>query len=128
MKTRVSVYDFRNAFMQSDTYKNSFTYEGLAALFEYLEQYEEDTNEEIDFDMVALACEYSEYTSAWEAMEQYQSNDMPVVDLQAYSDEHNGEGMDLIEVQEAQEKMALEWLEERTQVIPFEKGILIQQF
>ncbi len=113
------MYDFRNAFMQSDTYKNNFTYEGLAALFEYLEQYEEETSEEIDFDMVALACEYSEYASAWEAMEQYQPEDMPT---------EGEEGDDLVEIQEKNEAEALRWLEERTQVIPFEKGIIIQQF
>ena len=57
-------------------------------------------------------------------MKQYQPDDMPVVDLQ----EHNGDGMDLVEVSEASEKLALDWLQEHTQVIPFDGGIIIQDF
>lgn len=125
MKEYVSVYTFRDRFLQSDTYKNNFTYEGLTALYEYLEEYEESTGTEIDFDMIALCCEYSEYDSAWEAMEDRgNKEDMPTVDIV----DENGEGKDLVEIQEESEKLALEWLEERTQVIPFEKGIIIQQF
>ena len=47
--------------MRSDNYKNNFSYEGLHALFEYLEDYEDDIGEEIEFDMVAICCQYSEY-------------------------------------------------------------------
>ena len=42
MKETVTVYRFVDAFMQSDTYKNNFSYEGLHALFEYFEQLEDD--------------------------------------------------------------------------------------
>lgn len=120
MKQHVSVYDFRDSFLSSDTYKDNFTYDGLTALFDYLEQYEEETGEEIEFDMVALACEYSEYESAWEAMEQYQPEDMPV---------EGEEGDDLVEIQEKNEAEALRWLEENTTVIPVEGGgVIIQDF
>ena len=40
MKETVTVYRFRDAFKQSDTYKNNFSYEGLHALFEYFEELE----------------------------------------------------------------------------------------
>lgn len=116
----VHLYQFRDAFLKSDTYKNNFSYEGLEALFDYLEHLENDMGEPIDFDMVALCCEYSEYTSAWEAMEQYQPEDMPTVD--------NSEGMSYDEVNEAQEALALEWLQDRTQVIEFDGGIIIRDF
>ncbi len=55
----VSFSDFCDSF--SDTYKNNFSYEGKRALFDYLEQLEEDTDEKIELDTVALCCEYSEY-------------------------------------------------------------------
>ena len=45
----------------SDTYKNNFSYEGKRALFDYLEQYEEDAGEKIELDTIALCCEYTEY-------------------------------------------------------------------
>ena len=37
-----------------------FTYEGLEQLFEHLEQLEADTGEELELDVIALCCDYSE--------------------------------------------------------------------
>ena len=62
MKTTVSRYDFERAFVDADR-KENFSYEGLKVLFEYLEQYEEDTGEEIELDVIALCCDYSEESS-----------------------------------------------------------------
>lgn len=50
---------FCDAFHKSDRNEN-FTYEGKRALFDYLEQLEEDTGEKIELDIIALCCEYSE--------------------------------------------------------------------
>ena len=63
MKETVTVYRFRDAFKQSDTYKNNFSYEGLHALFEYIEQVEDDIGEEIELDVVGICCDYTEYDS-----------------------------------------------------------------
>lgn len=60
MKQTISLYDFRRAFEQ--TRPNNFSYEGLEVLFNYLEQYEEDTGEEMEFDVIGLCCDYSEDT------------------------------------------------------------------
>ena len=98
MIQQVSVYDFRDRFLSSDTYKNNFSYEGLTALFDYLEQLEEDTGEPIEFDMIALCCEYSEYKNLKEIKENY----------------HNIKSM--------------QDLEDNTQVIKFDGGIIIQDF
>ena len=122
MYKTINVYEFRDWFTKSDTYKNNFSWEGLAALFDYLEEYEESTGEKVEFDPIALCCEYSEYKSAWEAMEQYQPDDMPIIDME----EHDG--ADLVELGELQEQEAREWLMERTTVIPFDGGVIIQQF
>lgn len=67
----ISLYDFEDAFNNSDTYKNNFSYEGKKALFEYLENYEEDTGEDIELDIVALCCDYTEYDSFEELQKQY---------------------------------------------------------
>ena len=42
--------------------KEQFSYEGLEALFEYLEGIEEQTDCEIELDVIALCCEYREGT------------------------------------------------------------------
>jgi len=69
--------------------------------------------------LIALGCAYIEYATAWEAMEQYQPEDMPC---------EGEEGDDLVEIQEKNEAEALRWLQDRTQVITFDGGIVIQNF
>lgn len=63
MKTTVSLYDFREAFRTCGR-AEQFSHEGLEVLFDYLEQYEEDTGEELELDVIALCCDYSEDTVA----------------------------------------------------------------
>jgi hypothetical protein len=59
MITTVNLYDFREAFRTH--YANNFSYDGLAALFDYLEQLEEDLGEPMELDVIALCCDYTEY-------------------------------------------------------------------
>lgn len=61
MKTTVSLYDFREAFRTMGR-AEQFSYEGLEVLFDYLEQYEGDTGEELELDVIALCCDYYEDT------------------------------------------------------------------
>ena len=68
MKTTVSLSDFRDAFQIR---KYSFTYEGLEALFNYLESYEDDTGEEIELDVIALCGDYTEYADLAEFQQDY---------------------------------------------------------
>ena len=46
----------------SESRQDQFTYEAKKALYNYLENYEEETDEEIEVDIVALCCEYTEYS------------------------------------------------------------------
>jgi len=55
----VSLYQFRGAFYKADR-KDNFTYEGLEVLFDYLENYSDETGEPIELDVIALCCEYDE--------------------------------------------------------------------
>lgn len=61
MKTTVSRYDFERAFVDAGR-KDQFSYEALGLLFDYLEEYENSTGEEIELDVIALCCEYYEDT------------------------------------------------------------------
>ena len=60
MKQTINEYDFRRPFEQSRP--DNFSHEGLGILFEYFEEYEEGAGEEIEFDYIAICCEYSEST------------------------------------------------------------------
>lgn len=94
----------------------NFSRAGRRALYEYLTNYEEDTGEELELDPIAVCCDYSEYKSAYEAMEQYQPEDMPV---------EGDPGDDLTEIAEKNEKAARAWLEDHTTVIDVEGGGVI---
>jgi hypothetical protein len=60
MKQTVDLYTFRRDFEQCRP--TNFSYEGLQVLFDYLEAYESDCGTELELDVIALCCEYSEDT------------------------------------------------------------------
>ena len=68
MKESVNFSRFCDAFQIR---KENFSYEGKKALFEYLEQYEEDTGEELELDVIALCCDYTEYEDLQEFQGDY---------------------------------------------------------
>jgi len=70
MKNTVTLYDFERAFVNAGR-KDQFTYDAKKALFEYLEQYEEDCDTEIELDVIALCCEYTEYENLKEFQDNY---------------------------------------------------------
>jgi hypothetical protein len=88
----------------------AWSYAGARALAEYLEQYEEDTGEDMEFDRVAIRCDFSEYATATEAAGNYGFEP----DEDADEDEA--------------ETAALKFLNDRTMVIEFSGGIIIQDF
>ena len=69
MKQTINFSQFCDSF--GETYKNNFSYEGKASLFEYLEEYEESTGEDVELDIIALCSEYTEYESMKELRGQY---------------------------------------------------------
>ena len=61
MKTSINKYDFRDAF-KAAARENNFSYDGLDVLFDYFEEYEDSTGEEIELDVIAICCEFNEST------------------------------------------------------------------
>lgn len=62
MIIKVAECDFRREF--NSVRPENFTYEGLGALFEYLEGLEGGSGEQVELDVIAICCEYSEYTNS----------------------------------------------------------------
>ena len=75
MKTTINEYDFCDWFQKNRP--NNFTHQGTLALFEMLEEYEENTGEQIEFDPIALCCEYSEYANIQEFWQDYNKEEYP---------------------------------------------------
>jgi len=70
MTQSVNQFDFIDAFKKMGR-SNQFTRLGLFALFDYLEQYEDDTGLQLELDVIALCCEYTEYENIAEYNAQY---------------------------------------------------------
>lgn len=69
MKQTINEFDFVQAF--KELRPNNFSKAGLFALYDYLEQLEDDIGEETELDVIALCCEYAEYDSLAEFREDY---------------------------------------------------------
>ena len=57
----ITLSRFRDYFYQSDQYKDSFSCEGLEALYNYLWDFSEEMGKDIEMDYVSFSCEFSEY-------------------------------------------------------------------
>lgn len=91
----------------------NWSWSGAEALIEYLEKLESSGGKSIEFDRIAIRCEYSEYSSALEAAKDYDFTP---------SENEDDEDEDVIEA------AAIAYLENRTTVIKFNGGVIIQQF
>ena len=58
MINTINEYQFKDAFMS--VRPDNFSYEGLSVLFDYFEELENDIGEQIELDVIAICCDYSE--------------------------------------------------------------------
>lgn len=107
MKTTISQSDFVSAFTRNSERKNQFSYDALCELFAYYEQLEQDTGEEMELDVTAICCDWTEYNSAAEAAEGYIGATAGF---------------------EWEEHKALQYLQDNTQVIELKSGVLVLNF
>jgi len=112
MKTTITQSDFVSAFKGNSERKNQFSYGALCALFDHYEQMEQDTGEELELDVVAICCDWTEYATALEAAQAYGWE----------TDEPQDERID------TSEKDALVFLGDNTQVIELPVGVVVLNF
>jgi hypothetical protein len=105
MKQTVTSYHFIESFRICGR-ESQFSRAARFALFDHLESFEHDSGTELELDPIGICCEWVEYPSALDAAKDFGFQD----------------GID------SKEESALEWLRNRTQVIEFEGGVVIQQF
>lgn len=97
MKNTVYRNEFVDAFREAGRGDN-FSYAGLNALYDYFEEYEESCDCEIEMDVIAICCEFTEYEDLEEIQENY-------TDISSLEDLHN-----------------------HTSVVEFSGGIIIQDY
>ena len=74
MKNTMNEFDFKNEFKKIRP--DNFSYDGLTALYDYLTQYEESCDTELEFDPIAYCCEFSEYDSFEDVKKNYDVEDL----------------------------------------------------
>lgn len=55
----INLYDFIESFRRMDR-GNQFTHAALSFIFDYIEEYEGSTGEQVELDVIALCCEWCE--------------------------------------------------------------------
>ena len=96
MKQELNTYQVADLLKQDDN--ANWTYAGSMAIAEFFEELENDTDESIELDVVAIRCEFSEYKNFDEVKENYS-------DIKTLEDLHDN-----------------------TLVIEFDTGLIIQDF
>ena len=79
MKSTVTRNEFIDGFCGG--YANNFSYDGKVALFEHFEEFEESCGEELEFDPIAICCDYNEYDSLEEFHGDYNKEEYPTLDI-----------------------------------------------
>ena len=74
MKQTMNEFDFKNEFKKIRP--QNFSYDGLTVLYDHLIQYEENTDQELEFDPIAYCCEYTEFDSFEDVQINYDVEDL----------------------------------------------------
>lgn len=98
MYKTINDFDFIRAFEDYGR-ENQFSREALFALFDYFEELEQGIGEDMELDVIGICCDFTEYES-----------------LEAFNKDYGTE------------YATIEDLEDETQVIQFDGGIIIQNF
>lgn len=72
----VTCSDFIDAF-RACRRDNHFSREGLIALFDYFEEYEESCAERVELDVIAICCDFCEWGSLEEFHKEYNKEQYP---------------------------------------------------
>ena len=115
MKTTVDYYSFVQAFIDCDRFAQ-WGRPALGALFDYLEQYEDDCGEELDLDVVALDCDFSPYASLQEWAADYMSDASEELGWTEDSDDDD------------KDDRIREYILDNGQLIEYDGGVIVSSF
>lgn len=78
MKRNITQYDFLRAFQEwtANDRHLSFSREALLEIYDILTDYEDSTGQELELDVVAICCEFTEYDNLDEACKYYEIDDL----------------------------------------------------
>ena len=83
MKTQVTMHDFIDTFNHMGR-SESFSYDGFRALYDWIEEDDENSGVESEFDVIALDGNFTEYAGLEEFQKNYNKEDYP--DIESIND------------------------------------------
>jgi len=117
MKQTVNSYQFVDSFALAGR-GDQFSRAGLFALFDYFDQLEQDTGEEMELDVVAICCDWAEYADLADWARDYFSRETWLDEL----------GLDGDATDEETEAAAREYVQANGQLIEFSGGVIVSSF
>lgn len=108
MKKTINFYDFVQAFADAGR-TEQFSREALASIFDYIEQAERDAGEELELDVIAICCDFTEATPQ-DIIKDYDINPAD------HEDEFVDDGLT---------KIVLEYLWDNTQAFELDNGKIV---
>tara|TARA_R110002096_G_scaffold226788_1_gene416141 strand:+ start:1355 stop:1717 length:363 start_codon:yes stop_codon:yes gene_type:complete len=120
MKMILSTHQVADALL-ADEYAN-WTRSGSLALAEWLEEWEEDTGEEMELDVVAVSCDFSEFASLQDWIKEFHretlAEALKSAGIDMEGDEDEDETNDLIRSH----------IKDHGKLIEFSEGIIVSRF
>ena len=125
MKKTLTTYEIAHELM-NDTNAN-WSRVGAFALAEYLQELEDDTGVEMEMDVVAIRCDYSQYHSLEDFADQYFSGDTQTV-ADALGLNVDMSGVEFEEDEEEVSQLIREYIRNNGELIEFDGGIIVSSF
>ena len=123
MKRTLTTDDIADALRRDDNARWSDS--GAWALAEWLEELENDIGDEMELDVVAIRCDFTEYDSLQDWAMGYHGTEYILEALEAIGvDEDIATGDSIEDIEEA----IRDWLQDRTTVIEHDEGVIVQSF
>lgn len=117
MKQTITESLFHEAFHHARR-ADQFSYGARSALFEYLTEIEDGSGEEIELDVVAICCDWSEHASAADWAKDYFNAHTMLDDL----------GLDPEATDDEIEAAATEYIRDNGFMLTFDGGIVVSSF
>ena len=127
MKTIVNKHAFIQAFYDMGR-GDDFTPNARSALFDYFEELEQDCGMEIEFDPIAICCEWSEYEDSCSWANDYFTGDQRGEIMKEVIKQWEEDPSIARYGQDEFKEHWQEYLRDNTQVIEFNGGILVLAF
>tara|TARA_R110002074_G_scaffold127539_1_gene266749 strand:+ start:912 stop:1292 length:381 start_codon:yes stop_codon:yes gene_type:complete len=105
-----------------------WSYSGATALVEYLEELEDGTGEEVEFDAVALRCDYSEYKNLQAWFIDYHGGKTIKGAFESAGIDIEGLWIDGEEDEEEIDDLIRSFIQDRGDLIEFDGGVIVSSF